>query len=88
MMGAGTVVKQILLLFFLAFAAPPLVSAALVIAEAPFVHETAPWALMLLGWAGVAACLRARRPPDVDEDHPHTIRVLRPPQYRSRSSRL
>jgi hypothetical protein len=83
----GTVVKHILLLFFVAFVAPPLVNATLVIAETPFVHETAPWALMLLGWAGVAACLRARHPPDMDED-PHTIRVLRPSQYRSRSSRL
>jgi hypothetical protein len=71
-------VKTVLVSLATAFGGPILMSAVVFESDTAAVRELAAWALMLLGLTGAGLALRTR----------HTIRVLRPSQYRSRSSRL
>ncbi len=75
--GAGGV-KTILVSFAMAFGGPILMNAIVAECDAAAVRELAAWLLMLFGLGGAGLALRSRQ----------TIRVLRPSQYRSRSSRL
>ena len=74
----GLLVKSFLILFA-AVAPPVLLYATLSETDFAAIRELAPWALMLLGFAGMAVSLRARgrgvRPP-IAKERPRSVRVL------------